>query len=170
MLQIVSKPTRCTNSSATLIDHVITNSVSDLYDTIILISQLSDHFPVLHFLSCSRQRSSPKLIASRDFSDANLSKFKTSLSAMGWNDVTSLSDPQLAFNNFSENFTTLYDLHFPLTSKNSIKIFIKSSRGSLVGYLLPDGKKLNSKNYYLPIPPLHPQSLLKFFATPTTKS
>ena len=142
MLQIVSKPTRCTNSSATLIDHVITNSVSDLYDTIILISQLSDHFPVLHFLSCSRQRSSPKLIASRDFSDANLSKFKTSLSAMGWNDVTSLSDPQLAFNNFSENFTTLYDLHFPLISKKFNKNFHKIEPWITSGLLTSRRKKI----------------------------
>ena len=95
MLQEVSKPTICTDSSATLIDHVVTNSVSDTYDSIILISQLSDHFPVLHFLECSKQLSSPKSIASREFSDANLEKFRASLSALGWNDVTSLSDPQL---------------------------------------------------------------------------
>ena len=62
MLQIVSKPTRCTNSSATLIDHVITNSVSYSYDTIILISQLSDNFEIfLYFISFRVPGSAPPL-------------------------------------------------------------------------------------------------------------
>ena len=52
LLQLVTKPTRCTPTSATLIDHVITNAVADSYETVILTSQLSDHFPVLHFLPC----------------------------------------------------------------------------------------------------------------------
>ncbi len=48
-IQIVMRPTRCTPTTATLIDHVITNSRSTVFETIILVSQISDHFPILFF-------------------------------------------------------------------------------------------------------------------------
>ena len=163
MLQVVSKPTRCTDSSATLIDHVVTNSVSDKYDSIILISQLSDHFPVLHFLECSKQLSSPKSIASRDFSDANLEKFRASLSALGWNDVTSLSDPQLALNNFSDTFTLLYDMHFPLTTKKFNKNFHKIEPWITSGLLTSRWKKIELEKFLLVNPSPASKTLFKTF-------
>ena len=163
MLQVVSKPTRCTDSSATLIDHVVTNSVSDKYDSIILISQLSDHFPVLHFLECSKQLSSPKSIASRDFSDANLEKFRASLSALGWNDVTSLSDPQLALNNFSDTFTLLYDMHFPLTTKKFNKNFHKIEPWITSGLLTSRWKKIELEKFLLVNPSPASKTLFKNF-------
>jgi hypothetical protein len=48
LLQTVMKPTRYTWKSATIIDHVITNFQSNVYDTVILTSQLSDNFPIVH--------------------------------------------------------------------------------------------------------------------------
>ena len=51
LLQVVTKPTRCTLTSATLIDQIFTNSHDDNFETIVVIGKLSDHFPILHFLS-----------------------------------------------------------------------------------------------------------------------
>ena len=53
MLQVVTKPTRCTVTTATLIDHVILNVNSRKFETIILTSLLSDNFPLFHFLNFS---------------------------------------------------------------------------------------------------------------------
>ncbi len=47
LLQIITKPTRVTLNSATLIDHLITNSNSNSFETVILTSKLSDHFPIV---------------------------------------------------------------------------------------------------------------------------
>ena len=38
-------------TSATLIDKIFTNSHDDNFETIVVIGKLSDHFPILHFLS-----------------------------------------------------------------------------------------------------------------------
>jgi endonuclease/exonuclease/phosphatase family metal-dependent hydrolase len=46
-LQTITKPTRCTDTSATLIDHAVTNSVSTQYNTAILTKKISDHFPFI---------------------------------------------------------------------------------------------------------------------------
>lgn len=46
-LQLISKPTRCTLNSATVIDHLITNDFLKSSDCYILTSCISDHFPVI---------------------------------------------------------------------------------------------------------------------------
>ena len=46
-LQTVAYPTRCTDNSASLIDHVITNIKLSTYKSVILSSRVSDHFPVI---------------------------------------------------------------------------------------------------------------------------
>ncbi len=43
LLQTVTKPTRCTPSSATLIDHVIATPKSSLFETAIFTNKISDH-------------------------------------------------------------------------------------------------------------------------------
>jgi len=48
LLQIITKPTRCTSHSATLIDHIITNNSETSLESYIITTFLSDHFPVFH--------------------------------------------------------------------------------------------------------------------------
>ncbi len=50
-LQTVSKPTRCTLNSATLIDHCLTNANNLSLKSFIITSIISDHFPILHYAS-----------------------------------------------------------------------------------------------------------------------
>ena len=107
MLQVVSKPTRCTDSSATLIDHVVTNSVSDKYD--------------------------------------------------------SISDPQLALNNFSDTFTLLYDMHFPLTTKKFNKNFHKIEPWITSGLLTSRWKKIELEKFLLVNPSPASKTLFKTF-------
>ena len=47
-LQTITKPTRCTNSAATLIDHCITNVLSPVHISNIITCKLSDHFPFIY--------------------------------------------------------------------------------------------------------------------------
>jgi hypothetical protein len=49
-IQSVTKPTRCTLTSATCIDHFLTNAEQNSYESIIVVSLLSDHFPVVPVL------------------------------------------------------------------------------------------------------------------------
>ena len=55
-LQIITKPTRISENSATLIDHILTNSNNDRFDSYILCCRISDHFPILHSLNIKKSK------------------------------------------------------------------------------------------------------------------
>ena len=50
-LQIVTKPTRISVNSATLIDHILTNSLNESFESFLLCWQISDHLPLVHNLT-----------------------------------------------------------------------------------------------------------------------
>ncbi len=50
LLQVVTKPIRCTPTSATLIHHVLSTPRSSFFETAIITNKISDHFPIIHFL------------------------------------------------------------------------------------------------------------------------
>jgi hypothetical protein len=69
LIQIINKPTRCTDHSATLIDHIYTNNVHlSNISSYIFISQLSDYFPIITKLNEFRKYAHPKIIEQRNFS------------------------------------------------------------------------------------------------------
>ena len=75
-LQLVTKPTRVAENSATLIDHVLTNSSIQNHDIFLLCTKLSDHFPVIHRLSFDKIKPKPISTETRDFSPESLLRFK----------------------------------------------------------------------------------------------
>ena len=75
-LQLVTKPTRVAENSATLIDHVLTNSSIQNHDIFLLCTKLSDHFPVIHQLSFDKIKPKPISTETRDFSPESLLRFK----------------------------------------------------------------------------------------------
>jgi exonuclease III len=71
-LQIITHPTRCIGNSATLIDHVITNNIQSAYESCIIISRISDHYPVVSFINNPSKKLSPAFHQSRDFTPENI--------------------------------------------------------------------------------------------------
>jgi hypothetical protein len=124
-LQTVTRPTRISDYSATLIDHIISNVVSSCHETVILTSRISDHFPVVYFKKLDKPKVSPEFFESRNFSQQNINRFQTNLMNINWNDVYTEMDTQAAYNIFSSLFFNLYDLHFPLQRTNFNKNFHK---------------------------------------------
>ena len=74
-LQLILKPTRCTPNSASVIDHILTNTQAEIIESVILVSPLSDHFPIIHFSNCVNVANKSKNITYRDFSTANVNRF-----------------------------------------------------------------------------------------------
>ena len=116
-LQLVTKPTRIRDNSATLIDHILCNSVSLSHDIFILCSHLSDHFPVIHQFDLSKPKISPQSSLSRNFSPVNVQKFCTAIKNYRWDHVMEQNCVQEATNNFLSTFDTLYQSFFPLVTK-----------------------------------------------------
>jgi hypothetical protein len=116
LIQIINKPTRCTDYSATLIDHIYTNNVhlSDI-SSFIIISHMSDHFPIITKLNESRIVHHPKFVERRNFSENNVVNFTNALLNQNWNNILECNDAQLAYNLFSDSFFNLFNVHFPLS-------------------------------------------------------
>ncbi len=133
-LQLICKATRIAGNSYSLIDHVLCNRFKSDYVTGTILLDISDHF--MNFLSIplssSKNDSKSKEKLTRDFSIANMTNFKNDLSALSWNDVTSVNDVDACFDVFWENFSTLYDLHFPLT-----KFTFNKNKHSKIEFMTP---------------------------------
>ena len=135
-IQSVTKPTRCTSHSATILDHCLTNITQAHYHNFIITSKISDHFPVIIMADSPSSKSRKLTHTFRDFSQQNINNFTNNLNLISWNDVTSTDCPDQAFKNFNETFTTLHNLHFsPKTVKFNInyhKLEPWMSRGLLI--------------------------------------
>ena len=118
LLQLVTKPTRVSNTSATCIDHILSNKVYPVYNTYIVTSKLSDHFPIFYVRESASKRSPPPpTVDSRNFSTQNIQKFKNNVSGLHWGEVTSSNNTQTSYDSFLGVLIGLYDIHFPLVQK-----------------------------------------------------
>jgi len=142
LLQVITKPTRCTQNSATLIDHVITNAVCPNIESIIITSLISDHFPILHHCNTSKKISKPTIIKTRNFSDENIGRFNQALQRLDWSAVTECNDTQISYNYFSDSFLSLYDIYFPLIEKKLNPNFSKIEPWFTQGLLISRKTKL----------------------------
>ena len=127
----ITKPTRISTRSATLIDNIFTNS-HNKQKAGILLTDISDHLPtfVTTNLSAyheSTDKSNDQLI--RDMSEKNMSVFKQKLRSVDWDDVCCSSDDvNKSYASFIGKFNSLYDECFPKKKlrKSSMKYTPKS--------------------------------------------
>ena len=113
-LQLVTLPTRIGNRSATIIDHISTNISDDNFDTGIIISDISDHFPVFyvrHFNNTKRVNTIP--IRIRKIDDESKQKFSLLIENKDWANTLNDFDPESAFSDFFSFINKSYDECFP---------------------------------------------------------
>ena len=88
---LISRPTRLTWCSATLIDNIFTNNISALYDNGLIINDLSDHLPIftLCYTDAHYSTIKPKeSVAICNFSSQNINNaFNNLLCEFDWNSL-----------------------------------------------------------------------------------
>ena len=90
---IISRPTRFNINSFTLIDNIFSNKPYDSLISGILITDVSDHFPVFYISKHMNPRNK-KLAIKREIritSDKNISNLKQALLAVDWSTLQSSS-------------------------------------------------------------------------------
>ena len=112
-LPVINLPTRIKHQSATLIDHIWTNKVSSSYYSGILISSLSDHFPVFYFEEGKHQKFDLPDRITRKINFKNIPSFCKLLKSTSWSNVINEQNPKVAFQNFFEIFYSARDFSFP---------------------------------------------------------
>ena len=99
--QLISKPTRVTTSSATLIDHILTNNsdVQCKHKQGILCNSIADHYAVFHITNNSGAiLEQSNCVLKRDYRYSNILKFKESLAEIRWDKILSEKETQTAYN------------------------------------------------------------------------
>ena len=125
VLPNITKPTRVTKRSATLIDNIFCNSLFTTQKILtgILYTDISDHFPVFHIdHSCDTKQES-NVIKRRTFNQCNLESFSSALKAHNWDHILSNDDAQSAYTAFMNDYIQMYNTCFPL---KTVKIGYKN--------------------------------------------
>ena len=120
---MITKPTRITKNSATLIDHIFTNNINIDSDHVqgILCCSISDHYGMFHVTCASCVKAAEENpIMKRDMSSKNIQKFISEINKIDRSCVTEIDDTQLAFTEFHEIFIKKHNCCFPFKKQERV--------------------------------------------------
>lgn len=103
---LIHKPTRVKENSATLIDNILTNNLSEGMKSGVLYVDLSDHFPIFQFslIKFNTTKQKKKKMLKRSMSKLNVSKFKDMLASTSWNDLYKEKKCSFCISKLYENY------------------------------------------------------------------
>ncbi len=117
LTQLVSSPTRITETSSTLIDHIYTNNPHTISSTRVSDLSVSDHNPI----SCTKTLKLPKLkpkehtfISFRSFKHFNQASYFNDLANAPFESVYAYTDPDKALSLWYEIFYAVINKHAPI--------------------------------------------------------
>ena len=90
LLPLITKPTRITHRSCTLIDNIyVSNGIAKNLESIILTTEISDHLPCLALIGIGRRKETnkPNKIRCRKLNDANIARIKNALKFVDWTPI-----------------------------------------------------------------------------------
>ena len=83
----ISKPTRITSTTATLIDHLYSNHTHTEYDSGIIIADMTDHFGIFHLIYGTPTVHNIKYKHTRQLNEYNILKFRNLLAKADYTSV-----------------------------------------------------------------------------------
>ena len=138
--EVISRPTRITDHSATLIDHIYTNSLENTTTAGIVLVDTSDHLGTFVALNYNSRRVNGTYVpkdnrpASRKFTEENITKFQELIYNETWNDVKNENEPNEKYNKFHATYNKHYDTTFPEGDTNKNR---KNQRREPKKWILP---------------------------------
>ena len=107
----ITKPTRITHASATLIDNIfVTKEQCGNYRSMLLVDDLSDHLPCLVILdNLEPEKKIPDLIWKRSLNDKNLKKMESKLQDIDWETTMGNQSCDESFNTFHDILMNIID-------------------------------------------------------------
>ena len=143
---LITKSTRVTSTTATLIDHILTNNLDDYMMHLqgILCTSISD-YAVLHVASNAKKdhAQAEMPLFKHNMGQRNLSKFISEMKGFDWQSVLKETDTQLAYNKFHEAISVKYNASFPY--RKIIKKFYKNK--PWLSTALKESIKIKTKLY-----------------------
>lgn len=157
---LITRPTRITSNTATLIDNIFTNNLNNVMLNGLLFTDISDHLPVFSIFrdQCNDSNKITDIIY-RDKSESNVLKFQNELRNFSWSNLRGYNDPSQAYDSFLKEYTAIYNLCFPLKKQKARKCTVNKPWLSK-GLLKSIGKKNKLYRRYLRNP--SPQNEQKY--------
>ena len=120
----ITKPTRITHNSATLIDNIYVNYTANNphIQSAIIIHDISDHLPVISSLSYPNKRThckEPLTFEHRKITQSSLDKISNDLNKVNWNNLLNIPIHE-AYNVFSTTLQDTINKYAPLKSIKNI--------------------------------------------------
>ena len=112
--RLISKPTRITFHTATLIDNIFTNDLTGNVFNGIVLNDLSDHMPIF---ACFHKELTPycqEKVFKRSFNESNMNKFRQYLSEINWCTKLNSTDVNNSYNIFLNEYVNLFETCFPI--------------------------------------------------------
>ena len=112
--QIISKPTRVTRDSSSLLDVILTTNPHQVIQTTILENSISDHFTISALLRLKAPKPHRSRILTRTYKNYDSEKFSEDISKVIWNALDEISDLNSRLEHFNTEFLRVLDLHAPV--------------------------------------------------------
>ena len=126
-LPLITRPTRITEHTATLIDNIFTNDLEQIESSKngLVFSDISDHLPVFHIASFPTKMYSSKIETSqhqRIVNNASLLLFSNSVKDISLDIIVEDNDPSESYKNFHNKLVQAFDKSFPLVKRQKRNI------------------------------------------------
>jgi hypothetical protein len=114
---LITIPTRLTESTMTLIDHIFVKLPSHVTENSTtagaIYCNISDHLPVFCCVDMSKKRVIERPLV-RLYNEKNYTTFIQKVAASGLDDILRMDDPERAYTLFNNTLTSVHDECFPL--------------------------------------------------------
>ena len=116
LVPTITRPTRITKSSATLIDNIFISQVwLEKYNSGILVNDMSDHLPsIVSIKNLKLGKHVPTQITSRDTQTKNINALNNSLKQVNWCEIIETNNPSKSMSNLHERLKQDIDHFMPL--------------------------------------------------------
>ena len=115
---LITRPTRVTSSSATLIDNIFINNIALKMSCVdgIVINDITDHFPIFHICKDVVMNEEEKIIFKRNFTHKAQLLFTSQLQDVDWSYILNEPDTNKAYAMFVHVYSDIHNKAFPKTS------------------------------------------------------
>lgn len=143
LVQLVSRPTRITEHSATIVDLVFTNNIDNTLSCNIITLDLSDHLAIHTkvalnsggtYMTRATKHDKAKNREFRIFNEMNDNIFRNYIDEETWDDINDDADAQSQYDKFTEIYTKHYNSAYPLKTEHTRR---KNERKKPRPWILP---------------------------------
>ena len=153
---IISRPTRVTSNSATILDHIWCKKLQNMTTCGIILSSLTDHYPIFattkYYQRNNRSSQAYESFYTRVRNDSANDVFRNILLQTNWNNLMLETCVVSMFSSFNKIIIHAYNAAYPMIKrKRKIKDIEQPYIDNEIKFLIKEKHKLQKKYFRYPI-------------------